>query len=111
MLRTVSENTLLVTVVGTGVGATAVVVSVLAIVASGMNSRLSALGSELGRRIDKTNDRIDALRGEFDAFRRELREDHAALDARLRGVEIGFAKVDQRLATVERAILPQAPPA
>ena len=42
---------------------------------------------------------------------RELREDHAALDARLRGVEIGFAKVDQRLETVERAILPQAPPA
>ena len=99
-----SEATLLLSVVGTGIAVTAVVVSVVALVANGINSRLSALRDELSARIDKTNDRIDALRD-------ELREDHAALDARLRGVEIGFAKVDQRLETVERAILPQAPPA
>ena len=99
-----SEATLLLSVVGTGIAVTAVVVSVVALVANGINSRLSALGGELSARIAKTNDRIDALRD-------ELREDHAALDARLRGVEIGFAKVDQRLETVERAILPQAPPA
>ena len=32
-------------------------------------------------------------------------------DSRLRAVEIAFAKVDQRLATLERAIIPAAPPA
>ena len=143
-----SETTLLVTVVGTGIGGTAVVVSVLALVASGINSRLRALGSELSGRIDKTNDRIDALggemrgelatfrgemreelatfrgemrgelaafrsemRGELATLRREVREDHAALDARIRDVGVELAKVDQRLETVERAILPQAPPA
>ena len=31
-------------------------------------------------------------------------------DARLRAVEVAFGKVDQRLATLERAILPTAPP-
>ena len=117
-----SEATLLLSVVGTGIGVAAVVVSVVALAVNGINSRLSALGGELSARIAKMDDRfarmddrIDALRGEvrgdLEKLRRELREDHAALDARLRGVEIGFAKVDQRLETVERAILPQAPPA
>ncbi|MCY4025207.1 MAG: hypothetical protein OXH75_02700 [Acidobacteria bacterium] len=87
-----SEATLLLSVVGTGIAVTAVVVSVVALVANGINSRLSE------------------VREDVDKLRRELREDHATLDARLRGVEIGFAKIDQRLATVERAILPQAPP-
>ena len=31
-------------------------------------------------------------------------------DERLRGVEVAFGKVDQRLATLERAILPSASP-
>ena len=88
-----SEATLLLSVVGTGIAVTAVVVSVVALVANGINSRLSE------------------VREDVEKLRRELREDHAALDARLRGVEIGFAKVDQRLETVERASLPQAPPA
>ena len=133
MLRAMSENALLLSVVGTGIGVTAVVVSVVAIAAHGINSRLSALGGELSARIDKTsaridtmndridaridtmNDRIDAridtMNDRIDALRREVREDHAALDARLREVQVEFAKVDQRLATVERVVLPPAPPA
>ena len=99
-----SETALLLSVVGTGIGVTAVVVSVVAVVAHGINSRLSALGGELSTRIDKNSARIDALR-------REVREDHAALDARLREVQVEFARVDQRLATVERVVLPPAPPA
>ena len=60
--------------------------------------------NEIDARIGNVNDRIDALR-------REIREDHAVLDARLREVQVEFAKVDQRLATVERVVLPPAPPA
>ena len=60
--------------------------------------------NEIDARIGNVNDRIDALR-------REIREDHAVLDARLRDVQVEFAKVDQRLATVERVVLPPAPPA
>ena len=79
-----SENALLLSVVGTGIGVTAVVVSVIAVVANGINGRLSALGGELSIRIDKNSDRIDRMNDRLDALRREVREDHAALDARLR---------------------------
>ena len=51
------------------------------------------------------------MRGELAAFRGEVREDHAALDARVRGVQVELAKVDQRLETVERVVLPPVPPA
>ena len=38
-----------------------------------------------------------------------LRADLAAIDDRLRAVEIAFGKVDQRLATIERIVLPASP--
>lgn len=51
--------------------------------------------------IDDVNVRIDAL---DTGLRAELRR----VDERMRPVEIGFAKVDQRLLTLERVILPAA---
>ena len=36
--------------------------------------------------------------------------DWTGFDNRLRAVEIGFGKVDQRLETLERTLLPPAPP-
>ncbi len=88
-----NETTIILSIIGTGIGVTAVVVSVIAIVASGINSRLNSM-----------NARIKAFRG-------DMREDHKGLDARLRNVEIEFGKVGQRLEALERAVLPQAPPA
>ena len=87
-----NETTIILSIVDTGIGVTAVVGSVIAIVASGINSRLNSM-----------NARIEALRG-------EMREDHKGLDTRLRNVEIEFGKVGQRLEALERAVLPQAPP-
>ena len=37
-----------------------------------------------------------------------LRDDMRGLDGRLRAVEVAFGKVDQRLATLERAVIPAA---
>ena len=88
-----NETTIIVSIIGTGIGVTAVVVSVIAIVASGINSRLNTM-----------NVRVEVLRS-------DMREDHQGLDTRLRNVEIEFGKVGQRLETLERAVLPQAPPA
>ena len=88
-----NETTIIVSIIGTGIGGTAVVVSVIAIVASGINSRLNTM-----------NVRMETLRS-------DMREDHQGLDTRLRNVEIEFGKVGQRLETLERAVLPQAPPA
>lgn len=76
------------TVVGAAVAMTGVVVSALAILVAGVNAR-----------IDDVNARIGSL--ETDA---------RSLDDRLWAVEIAFGKVDQRLETLERVILPAAPP-
>ena len=44
-------------------------------------------------------------------FRTEANGRMDGFDARLGAVEIAFAKIDQRLATLERAIIPAAQPA
>ena len=69
------------TVVGAVVAMTGVVVSAMAILIGGVNARI---------------DRLEA--------------DVRGMDDRLRAVEIAFGKVDQRLETLERAILPAASP-
>ena len=88
-----NETSIIASIIGTGIGVTVVVVSVIVIVASGIDSRLNTM-----------NARIEALRS-------DMRDDHHGLDTRLRSVEIEFGKVGQRLETLERAVLPQAPPA
>ena len=53
-------------------------------------------------RIGDGNARIDDMRADI----RELRTDLVRFDERLRAVEIAFGKVDRRLLTIERIILP-----
>ena len=77
------------TVIGTGI---AVVTAVLTV--AGL----------LFAQIDGVNNRIDDVRADI----RELRADHVRFDERLRSVEIAFGKVDQRLLTIERVVLPNA---
>ena len=69
------------TVVGSVVAMTGVVVSVMAILIGSVNARI---------------DRLEA--------------DVRGMDDRLRAVEIAFGQVNQRLETLERAILPAASP-
>ena len=75
--------------------------------------------SELHRRVNDLNDdlnsRIGDLRAEMntrftdlDGDVGNLRTDVREMGERLRNVEIEFAKVDQRLVTLERAIIPAA---
>ena len=44
------------------------------------------------------------LGSRIEALREDMREDYQRLDDRMRTVEQGFAKIDQRLATLERAV-------
>ncbi len=46
---------------------------------------------------------------EIDSLRTKVRADLRRLDDRLRGVEIEFGKVDQRLLTLERVMLSEPP--
>ncbi len=61
-----------------------------------------------GLRADMTGLRADmtGLRAEIADLRAEVRADLRRLDDRLRAVEIAFGKVDQRLLTLERVLLP-----
>lgn len=79
-----------------GIGAAVVVqLSIMAMLFSGADARF-----------DDVNRRIDALAADV----RELRAGHARFDERLRAVEVAFGKVDQRLLTLERVILPAPEP-
>ena len=53
---------------------------------------------------------VDGLRDDMqaavDGLRDDVREDHARFDARLDAVEVALGKVDQRLLTIERVVLP-----
>ena len=56
----------------------------------------------LSVQISGVDARIDDLNGRMERLESDIR----GMDARLRAVEIAFAKVDQRLETLERALLP-----
>ena len=56
----------------------------------------------LSVQIAGVNARIDDLNGRME----RLEADARSMDARLRAVEVAFAKVDQHLETLERALLP-----
>ena len=64
---------------------------------------------DFSARLDDMQAQIADLRAEFgDDIRgiRGIRDDIRRLDDRLRAVEIAFGKVDQRLLTLERILLP-----
>ena len=53
---------------------------------------------------------IANLRADVTEQIRDVNSRMDALDGRLRNVEIAFGKVDQRLLTIERVLLPARPP-
>ena len=70
-----------------------------------LNTRIDDLDTSLNARIDDMNARIDELRADI----RELRADHVRFDARLDAVEVAVGRLDQRLAVIERVVLPSPP--
>ena len=73
---------------------------------------LSTQNAGVHRRIDDLHQRIDGVHRRIDdlaAVVSGLRADLAEIDDRLRAVAIAFGKVDQRLATIERIVLPASP--
>ena len=71
-----------------------------------VNRRLDDLNADVNRRFDGVNRRFDDVRAAI----RGLRADHVGFDERLRAVEIALGRVDQRLLTIERVVLPPASP-
>ena len=79
---------LMLTIVGTGVGLAVLLTGVMFALIGGVNARIDDVYSGLSTRIDRIETRLDGF------------------DERLRNVEIAFGKVDHRLLTIERVVLP-----
>ncbi len=81
------------------------IVATIAVGTCSTNARfddLNARFDDLNGRFDDVNARIDRIEVRIDRVDARL----VAIDDRLRAVEVGFGKVDQRLLTLERVILP-----
>ena len=98
-----------------GVGA---IVVTLGVGTCSTNARIDDVNrrfDDVNRRFDDVDRRFDDLSASvnrrFDQVRADIRElgaDHVRFDERLRAVEVTFGKVDQRLLTIERVVLPPA---
>ena len=67
---------------------------------------LSAQIAAVSGRIDDLISRIDDLSGRISGLETDVR----SMNSRLRAIEIAFGKLDQRLLTIERAVLPAPAP-
>ena len=76
---------------------------IVALGAIGINQN-SQLNTRIGDLREGMNARLTDLDGNTENLRTEVQQ----MDDRLRAVEIQFGRVDQRLSTLERAIIPPA---
>ena len=74
--------------------------------ALGLGVLLLALFANFNARFDDLTVQIADLRADV----RDVRADVRRLDDRVRAVEIAFGKVDQRLLTLERVLIPAPDP-
>ena len=70
------------------------------------NARFDDLSGQIADLRTEMTGLRTGLRAEIADLRAEVRADLRRLDDRLRAVEIAFGKVDQRLLTLERVLLP-----
>ena len=92
------------------IGTVVVLAGLLSAQIAGVNTRIDDLDASVNARIDdldaSVNARMDRIEARMDRIDTRL----DGFDERLRNVEIAFGKVDQRLLTIERVLLPpQAP--
>ena len=87
---------LILTIIGTGLAVTTIVITVLSMQIAAVNTR-----------IDDVRADIRDIRADI----RDLRADHVRFEERLDAIEVALAKVDQRLATLERVVFPAREPA
>ena len=91
------------TIVGTGLVVAGLLAGVMYALIASVNTRID----DLAGRMDGVETRMDRIEARMDRI--ETRLD--GFDERLRNVEIAFGKVDQRLLTLERILLPPREPA
>ena len=93
------SRTIVVTIIGTGVALGALLIGLV----MNQNLRIDDLRGDL-------TGQIDDLRGDLTGRIDDVKTDIRDMRTRLPNVEIAFGKVDQRLLTLERVIIPAAEP-
>ena len=104
------SRTIVVTIIGTGVALGALLIGLV----MNQNLRIDDLRGDLTGQIDDLRGdltgQIDDLRGDLTGRIDDVKTDIRDMRTRLRNVAIAFGKVDQRLLTLERVIIPAAEP-
>ena len=104
------SRTIVITIIGTGVALGALLVGLM----MNQNLRIDDLRGELTGQIDdlrgELTGQIDDLRGDLTGQIDDVKTDIRDMRTRLLNVQIDFGKVDQRLLTLERVIIPPAEP-
>ena len=104
------SRTMVVTIIGTGVALGALLIGLV----MNQNLRIDDLRGDLTGQIDDLRGdltgQIDDLRGDLTGQIDDVKTDIRDMRTRLRNVQIDFGKVDQRLLTLERVIIPPAEP-
>ena len=95
---------LILTIIGTGLAVTTIVITVLSMQIAAVNTRIDGVERSV-------NARIDDLRDELRADIRDLRADHVRFEQRLDALEVAVGRLEQRVATLERVLLPAREPA
>ena len=93
------SRTIVITTIGTGVALGALLIGLV----MNQNLRIDDLRGDLAGQIDGLR---GGLAGQIDDVKTDIRD----MRTELRNVEIAFGKVDQRLLTLERVIIPPAEP-
>lgn len=104
-------------IIGTIVGTGLALAGLLSAQIAGVNARVDDLRRELSAQIAGVNARVDDIRADVRDLRADMRADMRDIrdrlerfDARLDAVEVALGKLDQRLSTIERIVLPPATP-
>ena len=104
------------TIVGTGLAVAGLLSMQISTQIAGVNARVDDLRGDLSAQIAGVNARVDDLRADVRDLRADMRADMRDIrdrlerfDARLDAVEVALGKLDQRLSTIERIVLPPAP--
>ena len=104
------SRTMVVTIIGTGVALGALLIGLV----MNQNLRIDDLRGDLTGQIDDLRGdltgQIDDLRGDLTGQIDDVKTDIRDMRTRLRNVQIDFGKVDQRLLTLERVIIPPVEP-
>ena len=95
-----------VAVIASVVGSAMAVIAVVVTLVGGVRDDLRDVRGDMRSMHAVIEGLRDDMHAAIEGLRDDMREDHARFDARLDALEVAVGKVEQRLQTIERVVLP-----